>query len=71
MRHQVLRNGATMFIAAPTGKNLFLCCESELVATGIQGRLKDIDTKLEGFRLSLYRDAFGDGALGITDHDFL
>lgn len=67
--HQTVRNGSTLVIFSPIKKVLIL--PDDISACAVQDRLKDIDAKLEASRLSLYRDAFGDGVLGLTDQDLL
>jgi hypothetical protein len=69
-RHETIRSGGTLWITTPYGTT-FLIGGTEAAATAIQAKLKDIDAELDRIRLGLYRDAFGDGTLGITDRTLL
>jgi hypothetical protein len=70
VHHKTLRAGATLFIESPT-RTLFVACLDEASAVGLESCLQDIDAKLEGFRLVLYREAFADGAFNLGDGDLM
>ena len=71
MTHKTIRNGSALIVQTPEGRSLFLTFADEASADAVQKSLKNIDTVLQGRRLELYGDAFGDGALGVTNETFL
>ena len=71
MRHRIISGPGGIMTISYGDRSIILILSSKVFSNDIKDRLKDIDTKPDACRFSLYRNAFGDGALGVTDEPFL